>query len=95
MLTPQEEKIELHAEILNTLHNTFKIKNHDYGNSFFDSIDEDGLVAAKVRIKDKVNRFSNLIKEENQVKDESLTDTLLDLANYAIMTAMYLKWLRY
>ncbi len=87
----EEKIIDLHAEILNTLHNTFKIKNHDYGNSFFDSIDEDGLVAAKVRIKDKVNRFSNLIKEENQVKEESLTDTLLDMANYAIMTAMYLK----
>lgn len=37
---------------------------------------------------DKYNRFCRLIKAEAQVKDESIRDTLIDLANYAIMTVM-------
>lgn len=39
---------------------------------------------------DKLNRFKTLSRNagDAQVKDESMRDTLLDLANYAIMTVM-------
>lgn len=70
---------------------TYIKKNHDYGNSFDQSLDKFGIVAAIVRMEDKMNRISSLIQKEGKVKDESIEDTLLDLANYAIMTV---KWKR-
>lgn len=66
-------------------------KNHDYGNSFTKSMDEFGMPAAAIRLSDKLNRFKSLIKSEAQVKDESIEDTLLDMATYAIMTVEYIK----
>ena len=65
-------------------------KNHDYGDAFDKSLDEDGLVVAKIRLKDKIRRFETLLKEDALVH-ESIEDTLLDLANYAIMTISWLQ----
>lgn len=65
-------------------------KNTDYGGSFDESLDEDGLLVAKIRMKDKLNRFSQLIDNDGLVEDESLRDTLIDLANYSVMTIMWL-----
>jgi hypothetical protein len=78
-------------EITNLMLETYEKKNHDYGNSFDKSIDEFGLVSPAVRLTDKLNRFKTLIKTENKVKDESISDTLLDLANYSILTYLYIK----
>ena len=70
---------------------TWKAKNADYGGSFDDGIDRFGLVSAAVRISDKANRFASLADGKSaQVKTESLRDTLMDLANYAVMTVMRL-----
>lgn len=71
----------------------YQKKNADYGNSFDQSLDEDGLLVAKIRIGDKVRRFLSLTKEgvEVQVKEESISDTLLDLANYCVMTIVYIN----
>lgn len=70
---------------------TYERKNHDYGDSFTQTLNKFGLIASGVRMHDKLERFISLTnKETSMVDDESLTDTLLDLANYAIMTAMYL-----
>lgn len=85
------EKEELFQQITKELFETYKRKNHDYGDSFNKSLDEDGLLVSKIRLGDKFLRFSTLIKREAQVADESLEDTLLDMANYAIMTAMWLR----
>lgn len=70
----------------------YKKKNKDYGNSFVESCDEEGLAAARVRLGDKWNRFKTLTQkgEEGMVKDESIRDTLIDMANYAIMTVMWM-----
>lgn len=65
-------------------------KNIDYGNSFDKSLDEDGLLVSKIRLNDKLLRFSTLIKNGALVKDESIRDTLIDLANYAVMTIMWM-----
>ena len=83
---------QLHRMITNELHATYKAKNADYGDSFTRSMNDYGLVAGTVRIGDKFNRLSTLTKSgmDGEVKDESIRDTLLDLANYAIMTAMWL-----
>lgn len=69
----------------------YRRKNADYGNSFDKSLDEDGLIVAKIRIGDKINRITSLLKKEAQVVDESLTDTLIDLANYCIMTILWIQ----
>lgn len=73
-----------------TMIETYRKKNHDYGNSFDKSLDEDGLLVAKIRIGDKINRYNTLKESEAKVNDESIYDTLLDLANYCIMTIMWI-----
>lgn len=70
---------------------TYIDKNSDYGNSFDQSLAEFGLVASAVRMTEKLNRFKTLIDKPHSQVDESLCDTLLDLANYAVMTARYIK----
>lgn len=80
------------GEILNKMETTYNSKNADYGNSFGKSLDEFGIIASTVRISDKVNRLINLTKgNKARVKDESLEDTLLDLANYAVMTIIWME----
>jgi hypothetical protein len=78
-------------EITDLMVETYEKKNHDYGNSFDKSVDEFGLVSPAIRLTDKLNRFKTLIKTESKVKDESISDTLLDLANYSILTYLYIK----
>lgn len=65
-------------------------KNHDYGNSFEDGLDEDGLIFAKMHLMEKYNRFKKLISEPNLVDGEGIRDSLLDMANYAIMTVYWM-----
>lgn len=80
-------------EITKEMNSIYIKKNNDYGNSFDKSCDEFGLVSPAIRMTDKLNRFKSLIKtrDEYMVKDESIKDTLLDLANYAILTYMYVQ----
>lgn len=72
---------------------TYRKKNADYGNAFEKSMDEDGILVAKIRIGDKIRRINSLIKNngEGQVKDEKLEDTYLDLANYCVMTILWIR----
>lgn len=64
-------------------------KNADYGDSFSKSYKEFGIIAPVVRMSDKMERIKQLSKVEDvKVKDESIRDTLIDLANYALMTAV-------
>lgn len=83
------DKIVKHKELCDYLHETYKIKNADYGDSFTEMFAEFGIITAITRIGDKFNRLKNLYKNQSQqVKDESVRDTLLDMANYCIMTVM-------
>lgn len=84
------KSVEKFTEITSNMAKTYAAKNHDYGNSFEQSLDKFGLVASVVRLGDKMNRIESLTKKEAQVKDESIKDTLLDMANYAIMTVMWM-----
>lgn len=79
--------------ILKKMHDTYEAKNADYGDSFHKSVEKYGLIAALTRMSDKFGRCETLILngQKNKVADESLYDTLIDLASYAIMTAMELK----
>ena len=87
-------KIKMHEELCKELNETYKNKNHDYGNSFGETFNKLGIVSAVTRISDKYNRLVSLCmlpEEERKVKDESITDTLLDMANYCIMTVIELR----
>lgn len=84
------ESVKQFMDITKNMAKTYTAKNHDYGNSFEQSLDEFGIVASVVRLGDKMNRIKSLVKKEAQVKDESIKDTLLDMANYAIMTVMWM-----
>jgi hypothetical protein len=85
------DRVSQFKSIVKEMVDTFVRKNHDYGNSFEESLNEEGIVAARVRMGDKWNRFKSLTNgNKAKVNDESVRDTLLDLANYCIMTAMWL-----
>lgn len=85
-----KNKVEMFNAIVNKMLDTYRKKNADYGDSFSKSIDEFGYTAALVRMSDKFNRLKNLLQNdaEAKVKDESVKDTILDLANYSVMLAM-------
>lgn len=85
-------KLELYTEILGNMRETYINKNNDYGDSFGKSIEKYGLISALTRISDKFNRLESLILNNKQlVNDESITDTLVDMANYCIMTCIELQ----
>lgn len=76
---------ELHRDICDELVALYERKNHDYGDSFHKSYQEFGLTMVCIRLDDKINRLKSLTKSTALVKDETIGDTLMDLANYAIM----------
>lgn len=85
-------KIEKHEELLNYIHNMYITKNHDYGDSVHDTYKKYGLTSFLVRMEDKLNRVRTLNKNGDiQVSTEKIEDTLLDLANYAILAVLELK----
>ena len=85
-------KAERHLKICMELSDLYSRKNKDYGDSFHLSFLEEGMAMPRIRLSDKLNRFKQLTKSgEQQVKDESIRDTLIDLANYAIMTILELE----
>lgn len=76
-----------YRQVLIDLDDILTEKQKAYGNSFSDTLAEFGLVAAVTRITDKTNRLKNLYKTgADEMGGESVRDTLLDLAGYAIMT---------
>lgn len=76
------------------MHDIYLAKNSDYGLSFDRSCNEFGMLSPIIRMQDKLNRLKSLYnkscsQESAKVIDESVSDTLLDLANYAILTVMW------
>lgn len=91
---PENEDINVltHRNICEELNRIYKAKNKDYGDSFSKTYDEFGNVMSAIRLQDKLERFKRLSSGNTaNVKDESIKDTLLDLANYAIMTIIELN----
>lgn len=87
-------KVDMHRDICNELNDTYAKKNKDYGNSFGETFDKLGIISAVTRITDKYNRLVSLCTlpdEERMVRDETISDTLLDMANYCIMTEIALR----
>lgn len=69
----------------------YERKNHDYGDSFGQTFRELGIISAVTRMSDKMNRLKRLVRcGDHKVNDESIEDTLKDMASYAIMTLVEL-----
>ncbi len=84
------DNVKMHKSVCDELNALYERKNHDYGDSYHNTYLKWGLPMAAIRLEDKLNRIETLIRTEGQVKDESIRDTLIDLANYSIMTVMEL-----
>ena len=87
--TPKQDGLVEFVRTITKMVETYKKKNSDYGDSFNKSMGEFGIIAPVIRMSDKMNRLKSLVKNKQQVNDESIDDTLLDLANYAVMTLAY------
>lgn len=86
------QKVEEFKGIAQKLVDLYDAKNLDYGDSFGKSFAEWGLPMAAIRLTDKLNRLSSFAKgQDMKVKDEAIEDTLMDLANYSIMTLIELQ----
>ena len=87
------DNVQYHEKLCKELNDLYAKKNRDYGNSFHDTYLEEGLAMSRIRLSDKLARFKKLSHKcdyEGDVEDESIRDTLIDLANYALMTVMEL-----
>lgn len=70
----------------------FKTKNPAYGNSAIRGMERYGVESGIWRLFDKFNRLESLIccGIENNVSDETIEDTLIDLANYSMIMAYFI-----
>lgn len=87
LLTKEEQFAEITAKMLET----YRSKNHDYGDCFSTLFCELGMPYAYGHLKEKLYRVKSLMQDEAKVKGESMEDSLLDLANYAILTLLELN----
>ena len=83
----KDRLLKTHGEICDFLKELRKIKGNDYGSVFEDTFSDYGLLAPIVRFRDKMGRIESLMVKKQMVMDESIKDTILDLANYCILTA--------
>lgn len=79
-------------EIMNKNLELYKKKNADYGNSFAEVYKELGFESGLVQILHKVNRIKGIYKNgKAEVEAETIRDSLIDLANYALMTVVEME----
>ena len=89
-MTPYQEA---YLKIIDNLKSTFLKKDADYGSAVKNNYDQfesygykEGLKYVLGRISEKYHRLLNLTYSNEQPKvNESIQDTLLDLANYSIL----------
>ena len=66
----------------------FTKKNADYGDAFA----KYGVIGVLIRIQDKIQRaLSITLNNINLVEDEGISDTMIDLHNYAAMALMLME----
>lgn len=99
----RKEFLEFHKQFTDKMRAICEAKNKDYtGNkgesafANFTRVEAMGIAQTEqgflTRMLDKVSRLSSFIESGTlHVKDESVEDTLIDLANYSALLAGYLK----
>lgn len=79
-------------EIMNQSLDLYKKKNADYGNSFAEVYKELGFESGLVQILHKVNRIKGIYNNDRaEIENESIRDSLIDLANYSLMTVVEME----
>ena len=87
-----EKKVKEFVSICKEMAELYDAKNWDYSDSFGKSFEEWGLPMSCIRLTDKLNRLISFGRgQDMKVNDEGVKDTLMDLANYAIMTLVELN----
>jgi hypothetical protein len=96
-----KQYIKYHKEFCDKMIEITKKKNADYsgsGDAFsnFTAVEKIGITTAErgflTRMMDKICRINTFVERGFfDVKDESVEDTLLDLANYSALLAGYIK----
>lgn len=79
------DKLLIHEDLCDQMHKLYCKKNADYGDSFAQMRQRYPNVIG-MKLWEKVNRLCTLLDSGKQeVLDEPVEDTLMDIANYAIM----------
>jgi hypothetical protein len=98
----REEYLKFHKDSCDLMHTITTAKNHDYAGfnedpfANFKIVERCGISSTEqgflTRMMDKISRVNSFVKQGVlNVKDEKIEDTLLDLANYSILMAAYIK----
>lgn len=102
-VTEVERVLQFHKAFCHAAYEICRVKNHDYAGASgqspfrnFQSVEFMGLATTElgfvVRILDKVNRLVTFVKDGKlKVADESTQDALLDIINYCVLLAAYIK----
>lgn len=78
------DKVKIHKGICDNVHETFKAKDADYGGAYTETRKEfDNAVLFFLTV--KLKRLKQLMKGNKPNVEESIEDTLLDMADYCIM----------
>lgn len=101
----RNELLKFMKDSFDEMYSLCERKNDDYAgasveqNAFhnFMMIEHMGACSAEVgmltRMSDKMARIAKFVtKGDYSVKDESITDTLRDLANYSVLLSAVIKW---
>lgn len=81
----------MHRDICTSMTELYERKNNDYGDSFA-ILRKEHPQSIQYRIFDKYTRLKTLMNGATQmIKDESIDDTLMDLANYCILELLERK----
>lgn len=97
------EYLSFHKEVCDKMHEITVAKNHDYSGfsdddpfANFRVVELCGIASVEqgflTRMMDKMSRVNSFVKQGVcNVKDEKIEDTLLDLANYAILMSAFIQ----
>lgn len=79
-------KVEIHKQLCTDTHCLYVKKDTDYGSSF-SQLRKRYPNFVCMRLFDKLNRLDTIMQpgHELKVSDETIEDTLMDIANYALM----------
>lgn len=84
-----ESPLSSFYKVLDEMYHLYQKKNADYGDSFSTLFKAFGEAYAFGHIVEKVERLKSLY-EKGKLENESVRDSLIDLANYTVMTIVEL-----
>jgi len=91
-LEKEEKPSVMTQNFIDTVYRYFEVnadllleKHHDYGPTNISNAPGGPLNGLRVRMHDKLARINNLIDNDIEPENESLRDSFVDLANYAMI----------